>query len=105
MKKETKRNLINAWIWCDIEDKSTEFMLQYMADSAKVTFDRAVDFVQEYTRTPEDYRLYHRKDIYTRQEVFMMLAQVAETLTYSKDPVELIEDGLNKIKFLAKTLE
>ena len=32
MKAETKNKLFEAWAWCDMEDKSTEFMLSYMAD-------------------------------------------------------------------------
>ena len=30
MKAETKRKLLEAWQYCDNEDKSTEFMLEYM---------------------------------------------------------------------------
>lgn len=32
MKKKTYNKLMEAWAWCDMEDKSTEFMLTYMAD-------------------------------------------------------------------------
>ena len=32
MKKETKDKLFEAWAYCDWQDKSTEFMLAYMAD-------------------------------------------------------------------------
>lgn len=49
MKDSTKDKLFEAWSWCDEEDKSTEFMFVYMADHAKVSYDRAVDFVLETT--------------------------------------------------------
>jgi len=45
MKQKTKNKLYAAWAWCDHEDKSTEFMLQFMADEAGVEYDTAVDFV------------------------------------------------------------
>ena len=37
--------LFMAWDYCDEEDKSTEFMFQYMDDTAGVEYDVAVDFV------------------------------------------------------------
>lgn len=49
MKASTKHKLFQAWAWCDAEDKSTEFMLQFMADHAKVEYDVAVDFVMNST--------------------------------------------------------
>lgn len=45
MKAKTKDKLYEAWAYCDEEDKSTEFMFQYMADFAGVEYDVAVDFV------------------------------------------------------------
>ncbi len=45
MKAKTKHMLFIAWDYCDDEDKSTEFMFQYMADTAGVEYDVAVDFV------------------------------------------------------------
>ena len=45
MKQATKDKLFEAWAYCDELDKSTEFMLQYMADSAKVEYDVATQFV------------------------------------------------------------
>lgn len=47
MKNHTKIKLYEAWNFCDEQDKSTEFMFQYMADVASVSFDRVVDFVME----------------------------------------------------------
>lgn len=37
--------LIEAWNYCDDEDKSTEFMLAYMADSAGVDYDDVVTWI------------------------------------------------------------
>ena len=49
MEGKTKHMLFEAWAYCDAEDKSTEFMLQYMADTAGIEYDEAVDFVIETT--------------------------------------------------------
>ncbi len=57
MKLKTKEALISAWNYCDQEDKSTEFMFQYMSDMSGVSYDRAVEFVMEYSRTKEDCKL------------------------------------------------
>lgn len=59
MKDTTKDKLFEAWAWCDEEDKSTEFMFQYMADTAGVSYDRAVDFVVE--TTEEERSAWYRK--------------------------------------------
>ncbi len=49
MKAETKRKLLTAWQYCDDEDKSTEFMLQYMQDIAGVDLDCVIGFLQKTT--------------------------------------------------------
>ncbi|MBK5202174.1 MAG: hypothetical protein JJE45_00430 [Prolixibacteraceae bacterium] len=49
MKAETKRKLFEAWQYCDDYDKSTEFMLQYMQDVAKVDLDCVISFLQKTT--------------------------------------------------------
>lgn len=41
-----KEVLMDAWDWCDDKDKSTEFMLQYMADMAGVEYDDVVLFIE-----------------------------------------------------------
>jgi hypothetical protein len=46
-----KQVLVEAWNWCDVQDKSTEFMFQYMADSARIDYDDVVTFVCD--TTPE----------------------------------------------------
>ena len=54
MRETTKEKLVEAWDWCDAHDKSTGFMLQYMADTADVEFDVVVEFVCD--TTPEERR-------------------------------------------------
>ena len=46
--------LINAWEFCDENDKSTAFMLQYMQDEAKVDLDTVIDFLR---RSPDDHTM------------------------------------------------
>ena len=48
MKSETKTLLAEAWKYCDINDKSTEFMLAYMGDIANVDLDCVISFLQKY---------------------------------------------------------
>jgi hypothetical protein len=45
MKESTKQILLDAWDWCDDEDKSTEFMLQYMSDVANIEYESVVDYI------------------------------------------------------------
>lgn len=59
MKKTTRNKLFAAWAWCDHYDKSTEFMLSFMADEAGVEYDRAVNFIID---TPEEQRNQWYKD-------------------------------------------
>lgn len=47
MKAETKIKLLEAWQYCDNQDKSTEFMLEYMQDFAGVDLDCVVKFIQK----------------------------------------------------------
>lgn len=45
---EEKRELLKiAQDYCDDEDKSTEFMIQYMQDFAEVDFDTVIVFLTE----------------------------------------------------------
>jgi hypothetical protein len=48
MKLSTKIKLAEAWKYCDIEDKSTEFMLEYMQDVANVDLDCVISFLQKH---------------------------------------------------------
>lgn len=41
--------LFEAWAYCDWKDKSTEFMLQYMQDTADVDLDEVIDFIQTHS--------------------------------------------------------
>lgn len=46
--KENKAKMLNdAWQYCDENDKSTEYMLQYMQDYAGVDLDEVLVFLQE----------------------------------------------------------
>ena len=47
MKPETRIKLLTAWQYCDNEDKSTEFMIQYMQDFAHVSFDTVINFLEK----------------------------------------------------------
>lgn len=47
MKATTKQKLKEAWEWCDENDKSTEFMLQFMQDVAKVDLDCVLNFLEK----------------------------------------------------------
>ena len=49
MKIETKNKLLAAWQHCDDNDKSTEFMLEYMQDMAIVDLDCVINFIQKTT--------------------------------------------------------
>ena len=49
MKAETKNKLFWAWAYCDDKDKSTEFMLQFMQDHARVDLDCVVSFMEKTT--------------------------------------------------------
>jgi hypothetical protein len=46
MKATTRELLRQAQIFCDENDKSTEFMLQYMQDVAKVDLDCVIKYLQ-----------------------------------------------------------
>lgn len=45
MTEEQIQSLLDAWAYCDEEDKSTEFMLQYMSDMANVDYDDVVTWI------------------------------------------------------------
>ncbi len=49
MKVETKNKLLEAWLYCDENDKSTEFMIQYMQDIANVDLDCVMNFITKTT--------------------------------------------------------
>jgi len=40
-----KNLIIEAKKWCDDNDKSTEFMLQYISDVAEIDYDKVVEFL------------------------------------------------------------
>ena len=46
--KQTKKLLKHAQEFCDEQDKSTEFMLQYMQDVANVDLDTVLEYLITY---------------------------------------------------------
>lgn len=49
MKSQTKQRLKEAMDYCNDNDKSTEFMIQYMQDYGKVSFETVIDFLESET--------------------------------------------------------
>lgn len=49
MKQKTKNKLFEAWQYCDDNNKSTEFMLQYMQDFANIDLDSVIKFIEKTT--------------------------------------------------------
>jgi hypothetical protein len=47
MSEKTTTKLLEAKQFCDDNDKSTEFMLQYMQDHAGVDLDCVLDFLMK----------------------------------------------------------
>lgn len=47
MQQKTRALLQEAQDWCDDNDKSTEFMLQYMQDVVGVNLDCVLNFLRE----------------------------------------------------------
>jgi hypothetical protein len=45
MKPQTQAKLEDAMAYCDTNDKSTEFMIQYMMDSANVSHECVMNFL------------------------------------------------------------
>jgi hypothetical protein len=45
MTQEQKQKLLEAWAYCDEEDKSTEFLLAYLSDVANLDYDAVVTYV------------------------------------------------------------
>lgn len=54
---QQRKMLLAAWDFCDKEEKSTEYMFQYMADTANADYDEVVDFVV--STTPEKREAWH----------------------------------------------
>ena len=49
MKSATKNKLAEAQAFCNKQNKSTEFMIQYMQDSCKVSFECVVKFLTSHS--------------------------------------------------------
>jgi lipopolysaccharide biosynthesis regulator YciM len=50
MKDTTKQKLLEAYQYCNDNDKSTEFMLEYMQDFANVDLDCVLNFLQNHNK-------------------------------------------------------
>lgn len=50
MKESTKRKLAEAQSFCDDNDKSTEFMIEYMKDYAGVNHECVITYLKTYTK-------------------------------------------------------
>ena len=48
MRDGTKAKLDIAYQFCEDNDKSTEFMLEFMQDMAKVDLDCVINYLQKY---------------------------------------------------------
>jgi hypothetical protein len=55
MKLETKNKLFEAWAYCDWEDKSTEFMLQYMQDVSGCGLDSVINFMDKQSKNRQQW--------------------------------------------------
>ena len=42
---QEQERIFTAWEWCDDNEKSTEFTLQYVSDVADVDYDELVDYI------------------------------------------------------------
>lgn len=66
MKESVKNKLFEAWAYCDMKDKSTDFMLDYMQVEANIDLDEVLDFIDEnsdarsewYKQNPEWFKKY-----------------------------------------------
>lgn len=47
MTKAQEALAIQAQKWCDENEKSTEFMLQYISDLAEIEYDAVIEFLQK----------------------------------------------------------
>lgn len=45
MTEQQKIQIIQAWIECDEEDRSTEYLLQYCSDVSGVEYSKVVDYL------------------------------------------------------------
>ena len=61
MTKQQKQIILQAWDYCDDKDKSTEFMLAYMADMAKLDYEVIVDYITSPQAEKDRENYYKRK--------------------------------------------
>ena len=51
----TNDKLFEAWAYCDMKDKSTEFMLEYMQDVSGLDMDDVLDFITNNSEKRQDW--------------------------------------------------
>lgn len=61
MKPRQKQLILEAWEYCDEEDKSTEFMLQYMSDVSGVDYEKVVEYITSKKSTTDRDNYYKNK--------------------------------------------
>lgn len=52
---DKKDLLFEAWAYCDWQDKSTEFMFQYMQDVANVSLDEVLNFIKKESKNRKEW--------------------------------------------------
>lgn len=60
MTDSQREALLDAWQWCDDNDKSTEFMLQYMSDMSGLDYDDVVDYLAS-SQSNNDRKTYYQQ--------------------------------------------
>lgn len=48
MTSEQEKAILEAWKFCDDNDKSTEYMLQYASDISGVDYEEVAEFIVNY---------------------------------------------------------
>lgn len=95
MKAKTKQLLIEAEQYCTDNDKSTEFMLQYMQDTANVDLDCVIEYLEQSSKLlvlPKAY-FAHSKLIYntnSEASAIKFLQKNYTVLDPNKDLGELV---------------
>lgn len=71
MTEQEKILILDAWDWCDDEDKSTEFMLQYMSDVANVSYDDVVQYICSEEADDDRIKYYRNRGDEATAQVFI----------------------------------
>jgi hypothetical protein len=60
MTENQKQGILKAWAYCDEEDKSTEFMLQFMTDWTGLAYEEVVEYIAS-PQSTKDRENYYKK--------------------------------------------